>query len=685
MENNLTQIEAEILNLRDTLNKANKAYYVDAIPVMEDTEYDGLFDRLKELEEKYPQFYDDTSPTVRIGSDIDNTLPEKAHTIPVLSLDKCYLIEDLLDWIEKNEKKFPDQINVTIEPKIDGTGVVLYYNNGKLTSALTRGNGYSGNDITENIKTIKSIPLKINYPGELAVRGEIYIKKIDFENFNNKYANGAYANPRNLASGCVRRQKSKETALFPLNIFLYEGFFKEKTFDNHLDNLIFLKELGFPLNNHFGYYGDNIEMLHKLPFKYARQGEINKIRSYIEYLKEIRNDLQYEIDGLVIKINDLRIREELGFTRHHPRWAIAYKFDAPLAQTKIISITTQVGRGGRITPVANLEPVKLSGSVISRATLHNQDYINSLGVNNGDLVSISKRGDVIPAVEEVLEKGENSSPHQIEKNCPACQQELIQEGAHLFCFNDNCPRRLLGTLQHFVSKRQMDVDSLGDKTLEFLFSKNHIKYINDIYEFDYQKLIDYEGFKEKKITNIINAVKKSKEKNFAIVLSSLGLKDIGSRAAELLTEEFKDIDTIIQKARERKIEDFSAIEGIGEILAKSIIKHFTDEKVINLINKLKTAGLNFKLKQVNKSSNQFLSDTKWVVTGSFTNFKPRDKAKELIKNYGGEVLTSISAKTTFLLCGKEAGSKLEKAKSLGIKIIEEDDFITMIKQEKYED
>ena len=680
----LLKIETEIIELRQKIILADKSYFVDSDPIMTDLEYDKLFNKLKELEEKYPQFDDKNSPTKRIGSDIDNSLPEKEHLISVLSLDKCYSINDLLDWIKKNNEKLQSNIELVVEPKIDGASVVLYYENGSLSYALTRGNGFFGNDITENIKTIRSIPLTIDYKEKLAIRGEIFIKKEDFKNFNEKYCDNMYSNPRNLASGSIRRLKSKETALFPLNIFLYEAFFIEDKINNHIDNLIFLKEMGFPINSHIGFFTNNNELFKKMPFKDAEGGTTEDIKEYIEKFSQIRNSLPYEIDGLVIKINNLEDREQLGFTQHHPRWALAYKFDAPLAQTKVLSIVTQIGRGGRATPVANLDPVELSGSTIARATLHNQDYIDSIGVNVGDWVSISKRGDVIPAVEEVLEKGDLSSPYKIPQNCPSCNSLLVKDGAHLFCQSPDCSKKLLGTLQYFVSRDQMDIESLGDKTLEFLFEKGFVKKIPDIYLFDYTKLIGFEGYKDRKINKIKESIEISKNKDFKTVLSSLGLKDIGGKVSELLVDNYSDIDVIIEKASQKNIEIFTLIDGVGESIAQSIINHFTNPNVLELIQKLKEIGLNFKQysKKEENQSNIFLSGTKWVITGSFDNFKPREKAADIIKKFGGEIMDSVSSKTTYLLCGEDAGSKLTKAQTLGVKIIKEDEFIRIIKEEK---
>ena len=562
--------------------------------------------------------------------------------------------------------------------------MVLFYDGGKLQNALTRGNGYIGNDITPNIKTIRSVPLSIPYNGKVAVRGEIFIKKDDFKEFNEKYASGIYSNPRNLASGSVRRVKSSETALFPLNLFVYDAhFYTNDQINNNIDSLIFLKDNHLPLNNQIGFFSDDM-VISQLPFDKAVGGNLKDIKEYIEEFKKIRDELPYEIDGLVIKINDFALREELGLTQHHPRWAIAFKFDAPLAQTKVLSIVTQVGRAGRITPVANLEPVKLSGSVISRATLHNQDYIDMVGVNSGDIVTISKRGDVIPAVEEVIEKGNYQSPYQIELVCPSCNSQLIKDGAHLFCQNTECPKKRVATLQYFVGRDQMDIETLGDKTIEFLFEEGLIRSISDIYEVDYNRLSQFEGYKDKKIDNIFTSVKKSKSKPFETVLASLGLKDIGSKVSLLLAKHFGDIDNLIEVSSKKETSSFTSIEGIGDSIANSIIKHFTDQDTLKLISRLKIAGLNFVYIDNQKSNEEdlFLKGSKWVITGSFENFKPRDKAATLIKEYGGEIIDAVSAKTNYLLCGKEAGSKLDKAKSLGITIIDEANFLKIIKEKK---
>ena len=551
---------------------------------------------------------------------------------------------------------------------------------------MTRGNGYIGNDITANVKTIRNIPLKISYTGKVAVRGEIYITTKDFEEYNKNYGDNRYANPRNLASGCSRRLKSSEVAECPLRIFVYECFPENQIFSSHLENMIFMKENGLPVNSYFGFFTSqniNEELRDKINRAFP-DSTIGNLKNAVEYLlkfSQIRKTLDYDIDGLVIKVNDIALREKLGMTEHHPRWAIAYKFDAPTAQTILKGVTFQVGRGGRITPVALLQPVELAGSVISRATLHNEDYIQMLGINIGDTVNISKRGDVIPAVEEVVEKGENIEPLSFPEKCPSCASILVKDGAHHFCANSECPKKMLGRLQYFAGRSQMNIESLGDKTLEFLFENKMIIQISDIYTFDFWKLLGTEGYGEKKIRNIFQSVEESKKNPFSVVLASLGLKDIGGKAAEILVNNFHSVDKIIEAAQKKNLQFFTDIDGFGETLAQSVIDSFNDEKLLEQIKILKNVGLKFAEDEKSEpETNLFLSGTRWVVTGSFATFKPREKAAELIKKYGGEVLSSVSGKTTHLLCGEEAGSKLEKARSVGANIVDEQTFIKMIEE-----
>ena len=414
-------------------------------------------------------------------------------------------------------------------------------------------------------------------------------------------------------------------------------------------------------------------------------GAVKDLAAYVKERRAERDRLDYEIDGLVVKVNELDVRETLGYTSHHPRWAIAFKFDAPTAQTKLIDIQVQVGRNGRVTPVGILEPVKIAGSVVARATLHNQEYIDMLELGRGDLVSISKRGDIIPAVEEVIEKDlDHPTIFKFPDTCPFCSSTLEKDGAHHFCKNRECPERIKRSIIHFASKNQMDIDTLGEKTIAFMFEKGYVKSIPDLYNFDYNELLKEEGFKEKKVNNIKASVENSKKKPFRKVLTAIGFEGLGSSAvSDLVKNGFNSMEKIIETASRKNVEDFSQIEGFGEIMAGLIIQHFTDPKNLALIDALKKIGLNFReeIKKPVEMEEQVLTfkDQVWVITGSFEHFSPRSKAAEEIEKRGGKVTDSVSSKTTHLLAGNSPGSKLDKAKKLNVSIIDETAFLEMLK------
>jgi DNA ligase (NAD+) len=649
-------------------------------------EYDKLYDELLSLEKTYPQFALHNSPTKRIGSDLDNKFPEIAHTIPVLSLDKEYSVEGIIKWTKKLKKNTSIKPEFIIEEKMDGASIVLYYRKGKLHHALTRGNGFTGNDVTENIRTIRNIPLILNSEIDIIVRGEIFIRKSDFEKFNKLFEN-RYSNPRNLAAGSLRNIRSSVVAKVPLKMFAYEGHFSEQL--DHIDILYKLKNLGFKINENFGFFSQNPNSLKRVNdlFPDISSDTSDHIGDYIKRKTEEREYLEYEIDGLVIKINEHVVREELGMTSHHPKWAIAFKFESPLEATILKDIVIQIGRNGRVTPVAILDPVKIAGSIVSRATLHNQEYIDILELGIGDKVTISKRGDVIPAVENVVEKSEeNPTVFKLPAKCPFCSSKLIKDGAHHFCKNRDCPERRRRELVFFVSKGCMDIDTLGDKTISLLFEKGYINNIPDIYTFDYNKLLNEEGFQEKKISNIINSVELSKKRSFEKVLISLGFEGLSVFAAkELIRNGFDSFDKIIRVALEGNAEIFSKIEGFGETTADLIIKHFSDIKNIRMIEKLKKLGLNTEIKEEKREKiPQIFREQIWVITGSFNKFSPRSKAKKEIEKRGGRVSSSISKKTSFLLAGESPGSKLKKAKELDVKTINESEFLKMIGSGKNE-
>jgi len=657
-------------------------YHVLARPEISDAEYDCLLDELLLLEKRFPQFASPNSPSRRIGSDLDNAFPERPHTVPVLSLDKLYQPEELEQWLLKTAAAAGGSVGFAIEEKIDGASIVLYYDRGELQHALTRGNGLLGNDVSDNVRTISQVPLRIAEPSRLAVRGEIYIKRDDFERYNSGVAE-KYANPRNLAAGSLRNLKSALAARVPLNIFVYEGFFSNEFSRDHLEILQRLRELGFRVNPHLGFFSDDEGKRRRAQhlFPGITAAPVAAVEEYLRQQAATRAEVPYDIDGLVVKVVELDVRQELGTTAHHPRWAMAYKFDSPQGRTALLDVQVQVGRNGRVTPVALLRPVELSGSTVTRATLHNQDYIDMLELGIGDEISISKRGDVIPAVEEVLEKSEQHPDiYKLPSQCPFCQLPLVKEGAHHFCKNEACPERRRRALSYFCAKDQMDIETLGERTIAFLFARGWVQSIPDIYSFDYNLLAGEEGFKEKKIARIRASVDSSKSRPFVRVLAALGFEGVAAAvAADLIAHGFGTIDKIIAAAQKNDWEIFAAIEGIGETTARLLINHFSKPENLQLIARLKEAGLKFQAESpaVEWIDDSFAGQT-WVITGSFAKFTPRSLAAAEIEKRGGKVSENVSARTTHLLAGTNPGSKLAKAQKLGITIVDEMGFLELI-------
>ncbi len=687
MKNN-DKLVLEVKNISDKLREYQKAYYIDSSPKVSDLEYDRLFDRLVEIEREYPSLILNDSPTQRVGSDLDSTFEEVTHTIPVLSLDKAYSDQEVLSWIEKSQKKVEDELNFVLEQKIDGISIVLYYENGLLIRALTRGNGSVGNDVTNNVKTIKEVPLRLNEPITVAVRGEIYLKKDIFEKVNNELEQ-PFANPRNLCAGTIRRKKSSESAKIPLSIFIYEGFFEDSSlYNSHVEILARLKDLGFKTNPNICVFSksktDAKELLnkYKLEGRYLSYTDIN-----LEISKQVenRNSLDYEIDGLVIKVNEINVREILGYTVHHPRWAMAYKFESPFSQSIVKSIDVQVGRTGRLTPVARIRPVEIGGSTVSNVTLHNQQYIDELELAIDDTVEVSKRGDVIPAVEKVVEKNEKgNTTYQMPSRCPICDTEVVLRGSHTFCPNEFCPKQIFSRIEFFVGKGQMDIDTLGPKTIETLLDLELIKDVADIYSIDFEKLSQEKGFGDKKIKAIIDAIEKSKDQPFSRVLISLGIAEVGKKIVDMLIKNgVSSMDKLYEIVDKEDHEFLCNIPLIAEKTSSNIIETLKNPIMRKRIEDLKIAGL--KMEIDNEDNEQFddsFNNQVWAVTGSFKNFNPRAKALEEVEKRGGRTVSSISSKTTHLLLGKGGGSKKAKAEKLNIIIVEEDEFISLISKEE---
>lgn len=693
-------IQSLIDSLVKDVERHQDLYYKRAMPEISDMEYDAMFNRLLELEKKYPQYARQDSPTKRVGSDLDNKFPEVSHPVPMLSLDKLYVPEELEEWVGKIERDNEEELSLLVEEKVDGSTIVLHYEAGFLVRAVTRGDGYTGNDITENVRTIRDIPLSLPEPVTAVFRGEIYINIDDF-NALNKDKENIYANPRNFSAGCLRRKKSSEVSGIPLRSFVYEWFSGKRQEGGpgpgsavppdgghsglHIEVLHRMTQLGFNVWPDIGFFSsplvqEKYEEMFKAHPGWVRRS-LNDISDYIDRKMGKRESLGYEIDGLVVKVNDYKTRIKMGHTSHHPRWAIAFKFKAPQAVSKIQCIETQVGRTGRVTPVARIEPVRISGSTVSNVTLHNQDYCTSLDIAVGDVVAVSRRGDVIPAVEEVLEKNEKGNKtYLINRNCPSCGTALVPDGAHIFCPNSNCPARVFGRISFFTSRGQMDIENLGSETIKRLMELGLIADIPDIYYFDPDALLGVEGFGEKKIQLIKDGIKRSKKKPYDVVLASLGLDDIGPKAVELLIDDgYGSIDVLLDAAGQKNMEIFTGIHGIGPRTAEKIIHQLNDPAVQNMIRKLKAAGLNFSYERGrDEAVRQVFSGEVWCVTGSFENFKPRELAMEEVKKRGGRVTSNITGKTTHLLAGINPGGKLAKAKKSGALVVVEEEFLKRI-------
>lgn len=691
--NKTMDFEARAKELRDLLTSYQLSYYQTGRSQVSDLEYDRLFDELVIIEQDHPELKTPDSPTQKVGSDLSSDFPEVEHTIPVLSLDKAYSADEILSFIKKTRQHAGDNLTYALEEKIDGFSIVLYYKQGVLEKAVTRGNGFVGNDVTPNVKTIKCVPLRLTEPIDIAVRGEVYLPVKDFELINSSLSE-PYANPRNLAAGTIRRNKSSETARVPLSVFCYEGFWADKNpCANHLQILAKLKSLGLPVDSNLSFFArtkEEAELYLKQANIQATAGSFEDIENDIKNRTVTRKSLGYEIDGLVVKINELTVREDLGYTEHHPRWAIAYKFEAPQAETVVEDIDVQVGRTGRITPMARIHETALSGSVIRNITLHNQDYVDGLELAVGDTVAISKRGDVIPAVETVSEKNNSgNTTWQMPKNCPVCGTEIIKKGAHHFCPNYSCASQVKGRLEFFCAKKQMDIEGLGPSTIEVLYDNNYVTTIQDLYSFPFERLKTdrIEGFGDLKIDGIKQGLRLSKRQPFRRVLMSLGINDLGKKAAELLAESgFNSFTKIYEAINANDAEEkFSQIKGIGPVLAHEFVEGFKDQKTKDLVQFFTDNEFSVDEEKEQKEVNtaeQIFAGQSWCVTGTFENFQPREKAMDEIVKRGGTEVSSVSSKTSCLLAGKNAGSKLEKARALGVRIVTEQEFMDMIGMEQ---
>ncbi|GIK70100.1 MAG: NAD-dependent DNA ligase LigA [Bacteroidetes bacterium] len=666
--------QKRISELVNELNEHNYKYYVLSQPSVSDYEFDMLLEELKKLEEQYPQFLQLESPTQRIGGDITKNFAVVKHEYPMFSLANSYSREEVADFINRIHKTITDEkIEFTCELKYDGVAISITYENGNLTSAVTRGDGEKGDDITANVKTISSVPIKLRgneYPSKIIARGEIYLPRKSFESINKEreeIGEPPFANPRNTASGTLKMQNSAIVASRKLEAFMYYFISDSISENSHFDMMLMAKKWGFRTPN---------------PEKRFIQkcSTLDEIFSFIDFWNIKRFELPFDIDGVVIKVNHIPQQETLGYTAKSPRWAIAYKFKAEQAKTRLESISFQVGRTGAVTPVANLTPVQLAGTTVKRASLHNADQIEKLDVRIGDLVFIEKGGEIIPKITgvDLSKRSEYSTPFRYAENCPECQTPLIRkEGEALhYCPNEwGCPPQLKGKITHFTSRKAMDIEGLGEETVELFFNTGLIRNIADIYDLKKEQLLSLERMAEKSVSNLLYAIENSKKIPFERVLFALGIRYVGETVAKKLARHFKNINAIRNATHTELIQ----AEEIGEKIAESIQHYFAQERNNTLLNRLISYGLQFSLsaEQMSSSSSK-LSGLSFVVSGVFSTFT-RDELKDNIEKNGGKVVGSISAKTNYLIAGENMGpSKKEKAEQLGIKIISEEEYIKLI-------
>ena len=663
-------IIAEIQRLTDELNRHNHLYYVESNPEISDYDFDQLLVKLQQLEKEFPEFASDLSPTKRVGGDITKKFETFKHRFPMLSLSNSYSEEEIVEWGNRIKKSIETPVEYVCELKYDGVAIGISYLNGKLVRAVTRGDGVQGEDVTNNVKTIKTIPLQLNgdYPQDFEIRGEIFFPIKAFEKTNaERRLSGEqeFANPRNSASGTLKSQDSKVVASRGLDCMLYGIYGDDLPFDNHLESVQKAKDWGFKvptIQDRYIFKTDSIE----------------GIMDFIHHWDKKRSDLPFEIDGIVIKLNSYEIQSELGFTAKSPRWAISYKFKAERVETILEEVTFQVGRTGAVTPVANLKSVHLGGTTVRRATLHNADQIAKLDLHIGDSVYVEKGGEIIPKIIGVNEKLRNSTASKIAfiEFCPECQTALIRREGEVqhFCPNEKtCPPQVKGKIEHFISRKAMNIDGLGAETVELLFSKGLIKNVADLYDLSFNQLIDLDRMAEKSVNNLLKGLEDSQLVSFERVLFSIGIRFVGETVAKQLAKSFKNIEALALA----KYDELIAVDEIGEKIAISVQNYFLEEENVHMIEKLQKAGLQFKLEEKVLSSDS-LKGKNFVVSGVFSLFS-RDQLKELIEQHGGKNVSSISTKTDYVVAGENMGpAKLEKATQLGVLIISEIDFVGMI-------
>jgi len=660
----------QIEHLRKDLHRHNYLYYVKDMPEISDYEFDQKLKDLEKLEEKHPEYADENSPTKRVGGQVTKNFKTVQHNERMYSLSNSYSKEDLEDWLKRMKKSVSDRISFTCELKYDGASINISYENGEFKSAVTRGDGYQGDDVSHNVRTIKSIPLKVNtknLPQQFDVRGEIVLPFEGFSKMNAERVEQGlepYANPRNTASGSLKLQDSSEVAKRPLECLIYGIQSADLRFKTQYEALEELRACNF-----------------NVPKDMKLCKTLKEVFEFIEFWDNERHNLPYETDGVVVKVNSFEQQKALGHTSKSPRWAMAYKFKAEEVKTRLNKITYQVGRTGAITPVANLEPVQVSGTTVKRASLHNADQIKKLDVREGDVVYVEKGGEIIPKITGVdfTERNPNSSPTHYIEECPECQTSLIKkegEAVH-FCPNtETCPPQVIGRIQHFISRKAMDIEGLGGETVASLVKSKLINNYADLYELKKDEVLNLERMADKSAQNLIDGIQASKKRDFEKVLFALGIRYVGETVAKTLAQDLKSIDNIIKADFERLV----SINEIGDRIAESVLEFFRNTNNIEIINRLKHHGLNFEIEEKVQTSSQ-LEALKFVISGVFEKYD-RKVLKKLIEKHGGKNTSSLSKSTDYLIAGDNMGpSKREKAEKFNIPIIDENEFEKMIADE----
>ena len=659
-------ISEKIFSLRKKLHDHNYRYYVLDDPLISDYDFDMMLKELNDLEKSNPEFFDKNSPTQRVGGEVTKSFNTSVHETPMYSLDNSYSIEDLKDWEKRIKKIIEEPIQYTCELKFDGVSINLLYSNGELIKAVTRGDGVKGDDVTANIKTIPTVPLKLigNFSNNFEARGEVVMPIEGFNELNKvRIHNGEepFKNPRNTASGSLKLQDSKEVSTRPLECLLY-SVEDPNLFKNQIDFLEKAKNIGFNVFQN-----------------YMHSDSIEEIFEFIQYWEKNRSKLPFEIDGVVLKVNDFYQREVLGFTSKFPRWAMAYKFKPENTGTRLNSISFQVGRTGSITPVANLEPVNLAGTIVKRASLHNADFIESLDIRVGDFVYVEKGGDIIPKITNIdkSKREVDSKKFEFPEYCPECGSKLhrLEGEANHYCLNYNgCKPQITGRIQHYISRKALDIEGLGQETVALLVNANLIKNYSDLYDLKFDQVVHLDRMADKSANNLLEGIIESKKIPFERVLYGLGIRYVGETVAKKLAKHFESIDNMLNTG----FDELILVDEIGEKIANSILEFASDNDNIQIINKLKKNGVRFEIDDSDKNVSSILAGKSFVISGVFSNFS-RDELKKFIETNGGKISSSLSSKTSYLVAGANMGpSKKLKAEKLNINIISENELTNLV-------